>query len=157
VPDATVSHELHHHDLKSLPGGWVKLRQLSYFEMLVRRDKGSIASMESQPQRKGRRQAESAKMILESLQTWDRDYLFKNCISEHNLTDFNDTPLDFNNKNTLGMLNPVVAVEIEKLIDALNGPEDIDDEDFPIAASNSLEPPKPELPILENPTDTQTT
>jgi hypothetical protein len=156
MPDATVSHELHHHDLKSLPGGWIKLRQLSYYEVLIRRDKGSIASMESMPKAKGRKQ-EINRLLLESLQTWDRDYLFKNCIAEHNLTDFNDTPLDFNNKNTLNMLNPVIAREIERYIDDLNGPEDGDeDEDFPSVASNSLEPPNPVLPILESSTDSAT-
>lgn len=143
MPNATVSQELHHYDLRSLPGGWVKLRQLSYYEMLVRRDKGSVASMEQQNtvgRGKKRNEPQSTKMILESLQTWERQYTFSNCIADHNLTDANDQPLDFSDRRiemTLRILNPVVALEIERLIDELNGGEDDEfSEDFPNAASN---------------------
>lgn len=152
MPDATVSHDLHKFDLKSLPDGWVELRQLSYYEMLVRRDKGSIASM--QQQTAGRGKPENAKLMLESLQTWDRDYLFKNCIANHNLTNSDGNALDFNQKNTLNLLNPKIAMEIERLIDDLNGPEELD-EDFPSAVSSSSELPTPEPQTLPD-TDTAT-
>jgi len=147
MPDATISPELHHYDLKTLPGGWIKLRQLPYYDMLVRRDKGSSASMEQQVDGRRRGQQQTAKMVLESLQTWERDYMFKQCIAEHNLEDKNGAVLDFNNPMAIRTLRPDIGMEIERLIDDLNSEGDVFQEDFQDAASNSLETPKPELEI----------
>lgn len=153
MPDATVSQETHRHELKTLPEGFVVLKQLSYYEMLIRRDKGSIASMEQD--NKTRRRGEpvpNAKMILETLQTWERKYTFSKCIVDHNLTDSNGVELDFGESRielTLRTLNPVIALEIEKLIEELNGGDGEEYlEDFPDAASTSLveEPTLRQLP-----------
>jgi hypothetical protein len=77
-------------------------------------------------------------MVIETYQTWERFYTFKNCIVDHNITDINDVQLDFNKEMTLRMLNPKVGVEIEKLIDKLNAEDEADEELFPTAASSSL-------------------
>jgi hypothetical protein len=151
MPDGTVSQELHYFDLKTLPpDGYVKLRQLPYFDMLTRRDKGSIASMEQQTTKDA-----TPRMVLESLQTWERDYMFKNCIAEHNITDKNGNLLDFNNPMTLKMLNPKIGLEIEMYIDGLNSEGDEFAEGFPNAPSNSLEQQDQEVP--EQSTSLQTT
>jgi hypothetical protein len=157
MPDATVSQELHHYDLKTIEGGYIKLRQLPYYDMLTRRDKGSIASMESQQQKGKRGEPTTTKMILESLQTWERAYMMKNCIVEHNLTDRNGVPLDFGKEMTLRMLNPKVGMEIEKLIDDLNSEGDEFAEDFLNAPSNSLEHQDQEQSILSETMDSVTT
>jgi hypothetical protein len=157
MPNATVSQELHHYDLKNLPGAWVKLRQLPYYQMLERRDKATKASMEQQINqgKRGQSQPQTAKMVLESLQTWERDFMFKNCIADHNLTDASENPLDFNNPITLRSLRPDIGMEIERLIDELNSEGDEFQGDFPNAASNSSELPNPEQPMSDN-TDTTT-
>jgi len=145
MPDGTVSQETHRFELKSLPpDGYVELRQLPYYDMLTRRDKGSIASMEQQVTGKGKDKEQTSKLILESLQTWERDYMFKNCIVNHNITDSVGNVLDFNSPMTLKMLNPKVGLEIEKHIDNLNSEGDDFEKDFPIAPSTSSEHQKPE-------------
>src|SRR4030042_1339185 len=136
MPVATITQELHRYELKTLEGAWVDLRQLPYYEMLVRRDKGSIASMEQTTERGKRGVPTSTKMVLETLQTWERDYMFKSCIADHNLTDLEGQPLDFGNPLTLRSLRPDIGMEIERYIDDLNTVGEID-EDFPNAASNS--------------------
>lgn len=157
MPDGTVSQETVTHQLKSLPpDGFVTLRQLSYWEMLNRRDKGSVASMESQTGKK--RNQETTKMLIESMQTWERKYTFANCIVDHNITDSNGQKLNFSFERiemTFKSLNPKVALEIEKLIDELNGGEDeeFDSEDFPNAVSPSFNPENETLEHL----DTMTT
>jgi hypothetical protein len=80
---------------------------------------------------------DDTKMVIETYQTWERFYTFKNCIVDHNITDSNDVQLDFNKEMTLRMLNPKVGVEIEKLIDKLNAEDEADEELFPTAASSS--------------------
>lgn len=161
MPDATVSRELHHYDLKTLEGGWIKLRQLSYYEMLERRDKSSRLTQSTEFDRKTGRPTNSksetvdVKTIIETLNMWEREYTFKNCIAEHNLTDSNGVALNFSSPQTLRMLNPKIAFEIEKLIDDLNSEGDEFQEDFPNAPSNYSELHKQEQQTLET-TDTQT-
>lgn len=145
MPDATVSHDTTHCDLKSLEGAFVKLRQLPYHDMLVRRDKGSIASMEQQINgKRGRSAPETAKMTLESLQTWEKEYMFKNCIVEHNLEDKAGNLLDFRNSSGITQLRPDIGLEIEQLIDELNGGEGAAfQENFPTAPTPSSEQQEP--------------
>ena len=153
MPDGTISQETYKRELKSLPpDGFVELKMLPYYDMLVRRDKGSIASMEQTQQRRKKGEPESAKLMIESLQTWERAYMFKNCIVDHNITDKNGTPLDFRKEETLHFLNPKVGTEIERLIDELHSEDDLE-EDFPIAPTSSLEQPEQE-PHLHEITDT---
>ena len=92
-------------------------------------------------------------MVIETYQTWERFYTFKNCIVDHNITDSNGIQLDFNKELTLRMLNPAVGVEIEKLIDKLNAEDEADEELFPIAASTSS--PTQEAKASEAPEQSQ--
>src|ERR1044071_3777435 len=127
MPDGTISQETYHRDLKTLPpDGFVELKMLPYHDMLVRRDKGSIASMEQTQQKRGSKEPVSQKLMIESLQTWERDYMFKNCIVNHNITDKNGQPLDFNSPMAFKMLRPDIGLEIEKYIDELHSEDEID-------------------------------
>lgn len=154
MPDGTVTQETYRRELKTLPpDGFVELKMLPYHDMLVRRDKGSIMAMEQIE--KGRKPGEAApKLTIESLQTWERWYMFKNCIVDHNITDKNGAKLDFRSEMTLHILNPAVGMEIERLIDEINGGDDVP-QDFPIAPTSSTEQAEPELLTLAS-TDTPT-
>lgn len=155
MPDGTVSQETYHRDLKSLPpDGFVELKMLPYHDMLVRRDKGSIASMEQTQQKRGKGQEVSQKLMIESLQTWERAYMFKNCIVNHNITDKEGNLLDFRSEMTLHILNPKIGLEIEQYIDELHNEDDVD-ANFPIAPTSSSEQPEQE-PHLHEITDSVT-
>lgn len=138
MPVGTVTQEPIRRNLKSLPpDGFVLLRQLPYWDVLERRDQGSRAVMESSKRKPGQTQEDTQKMVIETLQVWERHYTFKNCIVDHNITDENGVALDFNKANTLRMLNPKVGVEIERYIDEINSEDESDEEVFPSAASKS--------------------
>lgn len=154
MPDATVSQETYHRELKTLEGGFVELKQLPYHDMLVRRDKGSIASMEATQQRRKKGEPETQKLTIESMQTWERQYMFKNCIVNHNLEDKEGNPLDFRNEMALHILRPDIGIEIERLIEELNGGETLD-ADFPSAPTSSTEQQRQE-PLMLAHTDTPT-
>lgn len=149
MPDGTISQETYTRELKTLPpDGFVELKMLPYHDMLVRRDKGSIASMEQTQQRnKKRGEPETQKLTIESLQTWERDYMFKNCIISHNITDKNGVLLDFNSPMAFKMLRPDIGMEIERLIDELHSEDEID-ENFPTAPTSSSEQVEQEQPLL---------
>ncbi len=115
MPKATVSHSGVRHDLKSCEGGFVELRQLSYDEILARRDGISSLSVNRE---------DTQTVTINTLQRWAREFDFRNCIRDHNLEDDNGSPLDFTKPHTFKILDPRVGMEIESLIDELNGDED---------------------------------
>lgn len=148
MPDGTVTQEPVRRELKTLPpDGFVSLRQLPYWDVLERRDQGSRAVME-QSQKKAGKQQDDAKMVIETYQTWERAYTFKNCIVDHNITDANGVQLDFTKPQTLRMLNPKVGVEIEQYIDELNSADEDEEELFPSAATKSSVVQEPEHATL---------
>lgn len=129
MPKATVTQDHIRHDLKSCPGGFVVLRQLPYGDVLVRRDGAARLSVEQQ-------QADDSRMLIETMQTWAREFEFRQCIVDHNLDDDNGVRLDFNNPFAFRTLDPRIGKEIESLIDELNGEsEDDNKEDFTNVAS----------------------
>lgn len=134
MPKATVSQEVTRKNLNSVEGGFVELRPLSYAQMLERRDN---AFRTSQTITGGGKRNAPQKFDLESAQRWTREFEFKNCIVNHNLTDDQDVPLDFGNPMTLEVLDPKVAAEIERYIDDMNQEDDTDLEDFTGAATSS--------------------
>ena len=154
MPDGSITHETERHDLKTLKDGYVVLQQLPYYKMLERRDKGSIASMEQQTQGRKRGEPLTTKMVFESLQTWEKWFMFSNFIVDHNITNRDGEMFDFTKQQTLHFLRPDIGMEIERLIDDINSEGDAFQEDFPHVASNSSEQQTPELAIL--PEDTPT-
>jgi len=133
MPVATRKIETEKHDLKTLPGAWVELRQLSYDEMLERRDGATQILME-----RGIKNTDSQQMNVKVLNRWSNQYSFPRCIVDHNLTDEQNIPLDFNKpERVFPMLDPRVGAEIEALIDKLNQEDDVE-EDFTPAPDSSL-------------------
>jgi hypothetical protein len=134
MPRATISTEAIRYDLKSVPGGFVTLKQLSFGEMLQRRDRSLRYTQEMTG-------AVNPRMQIDILNEFSRLHDFPKCIVDHNLEDDDGNKLDFSEhmiKMTLSVLDPRVGVEIETLIDKLNQ-EDVDEEGFTTpVASNSM-------------------
>lgn len=116
-------------DLESLEGAYVELRQLSFDEILERRDKAMHMSMETRSG-KQRRKGEKIKMQFESAMQWTRWFEFSRCIVDHNLELEPGKKMDFDQPNTLKVLDPKVAMEIERYIEDMNLEDDEVDEDF---------------------------
>ena len=129
MPRATVRTEAQRIELKSCEGGWVEIRQLPYYEMLVRRDRGGKLFFDAQ---------QEGRVEIATLQAWARQYEFEHCILDHNLEDEYGNKLDFGNEATLSALDPRIGQEIEDAIDKLhNVEENVTPSNSP--ASTSLE------------------
>lgn len=125
MPDATRQVETIRRELKSCPpDGFVVLRQLSYDEMLERRDGGMKIMME----REGSSRNVDPNMAVQIANKWSNHFTFPRCIVDHNLTDSNGVLLDFKHPEAVfKFLSPKVGAEIEKYIDELNQEEDAED------------------------------
>jgi len=150
MPVGTRRNEPIKHDLRTLPpDGYVVLRQLSYDEMLERRDGATKMLMERGP---SGRNADS-KMAVQIANRWSNRFSFPRCIQEHNITDDNGVALDFSERSidmTFKILDPRIGAEIERLIDEMNNEEEVE-EDFIPAQNGSLqdESVKPPLHSVE--------
>lgn len=117
MPVATRMTETVRRELRSCPpDGFVVLRQLSYDQMLERRDGASQILMGQ-----GVRDGATPQMAVKILNKWSNAYTFPRCIVEHNLTDAQGNPLDFSHpEQVFQTLDPKVGAEIEAYIDELN-------------------------------------
>lgn len=135
MPRATVSTEIIHRDLKSLPEGFVELKRLPFGGMLKRRD--MAGRMYVQAQENGSADAPE-EYAMEVMQEASRIYEFHHCIVAHNLEDENGRKLDFTIKNDVLSLDPKVGTEIEGYIDELNRELDEETErNFPESSTDS--------------------
>lgn len=122
MPRATIDiQDTHKYDLKSLPGGFVVLRRLSYGEYLQRKEMMMQMRVQQQ-EKKG-----DAEMELSMANTKVATFEFKNCIVEHNLEDHAGALLDFRMAFTLTLLDPRVGEEIGDFIDDLHKAVDPDE------------------------------
>jgi hypothetical protein len=136
MPRAEVTSEAIEYPLETCPpDGFVKIKQLPYHEMLVRRDRAGQLFFNPSD--------EDGKVEVSTLQAWARAYEFKHCIVDHNLERKDGTPFDFSREGELSFLDPRVGQEIEELIDKLHNVE-ANVKDFPQPASSSLE----EMPVV---------
>lgn len=132
MPVATRKQETIKHDLKTCEGGWVELRQLSYDEMLERRDGATQILME-----RGVRNDTAPQMAIKIANKWSNQFTFPRCITDHNLTDDNNVQLNFSKpQEVFRYLDPKVGAEIERLIDELNQEAD-ENEDFTTVSNSS--------------------
>jgi hypothetical protein len=79
-----------------------------------------------------------AKTSMQIANRWSNQFTFPRCITEHNLTDDNNVPLDFSSSNIemiFKMLDPKIGAEIEGYIDELN--QEDESEDFTPAPPSS--------------------
>lgn len=134
-------------DLNTVEGGYVELRRLPYDEILKRREMATRLSMEgggdSRSRRTRQEREEANKIDIELAQVATREYEFKNCIVDHNLT-VDGNAVDFSQpKLAFKQVHPKVLQEIELLLAELNEETDEDElRDFTNAAkhSSSTEP-----------------
>jgi hypothetical protein len=108
MPKATISSTPVRKDLKTLEGGFVSLRQLSYGEWLKRQDIALAMAISDGENGK-------AEGVMKSAQGEVAKFEFANVIVDHNLEGDGDTKLDFK-ANGLQQLDPRVGAEIAKLI-----------------------------------------
>jgi hypothetical protein len=132
MPRATVNADGTRIDLKTCAGGFVLLRQLSFGQMLKRRD---MAARFMQEVTQGNA---PNRITIDILNEVSRKYDFANCIIDHNLEDDQGNKLDFTNALVLDILDPRIAAEIEDHIDKLNL-TDLDTENFttPVESSST--------------------
>lgn len=119
MPRATVSTETIRKELTSLPGGFVELRQLSWAEMMKRRDIASRMYADVST-KQGAATQETIRQYMEVVNVAIMEFEFRNCIVDHNLEDDNGNKLDFTNPMSLQILNPKVGSEIDRYIEQLN-------------------------------------
>lgn len=143
MPEAGLKTKAERYDLKTCEGGFVTLRQLSYDEMLERRDGAMNVT-----QQMG---IKNASATIRFANKWSNYFSFPRCIVEHNLT-FDGVAIDFSKpKVALAQLDPKIGAEIEKYIDDLNQEEE-ELEDFTTAVpSSSTEESISPLPSMDEP------
>jgi hypothetical protein len=128
MPEAGIKTSPLHIDLETCEGGYVELRQLSYDELLERRDGAMKVT-----QQMG---IKDAAATISFANRWSALYTFPRCIVEHNLT-FDGQPIDFSKpQQAFAQLDPKIGAEIERHIDKLNE-EDQSLEDFTTALLSS--------------------
>jgi hypothetical protein len=102
------------HKLKSLDGGWVKLRRMSYGERLHRTDIAMTMSMQQD------NRAKTGKMEIKQAQTSVGRFEFATCIVDHNLEKEDGTQLNFKNDLDFGQLDGRIGEEISSLIEDMH-------------------------------------
>jgi hypothetical protein len=115
MPRATVSLEPKLEELDTCPGGWVKLRRMSYGELLASNDMAFSVSLEA-----GDKGSSDPKMGVGASTGRIAEYRFKVCIVDHNLENEAGTRLDFRNAQTMHLLDPNVGQEIDAKISKMH-------------------------------------
>lgn len=115
MPRATVTVAMQEFDLKTVPGGTVTVRRMTYGEKLQRQDElMSLSAIKD-----GDDMSLNMQMLNKKAALAD----FKNLVVSHNLTDEDDRPLNFANAADVMRLDPRVGDEIGELIDKINAYE----------------------------------
>lgn len=116
MPRATVVSTTKEFELKTVPGGKVTVRRMTYGEKLARQD--DLMSMSTS--------REGGETVMNMTTLFKKGALtdFANLIVEHNLTDENDRPLNFKDPQDVLMLDPRVGDEIGNYIDEINSFEE---------------------------------
>jgi hypothetical protein len=115
MPRATISVEPEQFELKSCPGGWIKLRRMSYGERLHRQDIAMTMSMQADTR------AKSGKMEIKQAQTAVAAFELATCVVDHNLDrDDAGTKLNFSSPVDVDQLDGRIGEEIAALIEELH-------------------------------------
>lgn len=120
VPVAVVVEDTQRYELKTLPEGFVIVRQMTYGERLQRQ---SLSSKMKVSADKKSEYAGEFEMAVEKLGLWD----FQNLVVDHNLEDQHGNKLNFKNVADIKRLSSRIGEEIGKYIDDLNSFEDIEE------------------------------
>lgn len=121
MPVATIINAQDEFLLKTVEGGRVVIRRMSWGEKLKRQ--GMITGFKMDMGGKRDDMKAEIDIFQEAVSHWE----FANLIVEHNLTDANDRPLNFKNISDQDSLDPRVGEEIQRYIDDLNAFEDKDE------------------------------
>lgn len=132
MPRATVNiNDTETFDLKSVAGGSVTLRRMTYGQKLARQEQAVKMTME---QKKGRSSTDS-KMSMDMLQHAATVFDFRACIVDHNLEDENGQKLNLTQVHQIDSLDPRIGEEIAILINDMNNFEaNMEESDFPNAS-----------------------
>lgn len=120
MPKAVVDFsDTERHDLKTLPGGFVVLRRLSFGQKLQRQQMAVQMNM--------RGQGKNAEASLVQETTKVSAFEFAHCVVEHNLEDLDGRTLNFQNVADVVKLHPMVGEEVDALINGMNNYEESDE------------------------------
>lgn len=112
-----INSEPERFELKSLKGGYVTVREMSYGEKLVRQGmSGKLKVMAGKSEYAG-----ELDMATRQLALWD----FSNLVTDHNLEDLDGRQLNFKNPADVEKLSARIGDEVGTYIDKLNSFEDI--------------------------------
>jgi hypothetical protein len=114
MPRATVSMEPKEFPLVTCEGGFVKLRRMSYGELLASNDMAFQVSVES------KEGSNDPQMGASMSSSRIAEFRFKCCIVEHNLENEAGTKLQFSNAQTVHLLDPNIGQEIDNLISQMH-------------------------------------
>lgn len=120
MPRATVSTSSERRDLKTLEGGWVELKRMSYGQKLERAQLAT--DMEISMEKGSKTQTATVDIMQMAVAVFD----FAHCIVDHNLfeDDEEKVKLALNTKQGLSKLDPKVGDEIGRYIDEMNNFEE---------------------------------
>lgn len=122
MPKATADiEEIIHKDLKTLTGGFVKFRRMTYGQIVQRR---AMSKMQMTTTKGQRSFAGELAMSNKDITLFE----FQHCIVEHNLEDATGRPLNFHSEKDFDSLDPRIGQEIESVIQDMNE-FDINEED----------------------------
>jgi hypothetical protein len=114
MPVAVAIKEPQRFDLKSLPGGYVVVREMTYGERIMRG--GMTGAMKILKETKKTDYVGEMSMETQKLTIWD----FANLITEHNLDDADGRRLNFRNEQDVRALASKIGDEIGTYIDQVN-------------------------------------
>ncbi len=118
MPNATVNLEdVEKFPLKSLEGGEVTIRRLSYGAWLKRQEMAMQMKIHGMDKK-------NPDTEIQSMQKQVAQFEFSHCIVDHNLEDAAGNKLDFSKPHTLDILSPKVGNEIGRYIAELHEFED---------------------------------
>lgn len=124
MPKATVSNSTQQFDLKTCAGGTVTLKRLTYGQKLERIEMATQSVIKTETDRRGRANPNAAEMDVKMMQRAVAEYEFARCIVDHNLEDDSGGKLNFQNPQTLDVLDPRVGDEISSYINDMNNFEE---------------------------------
>lgn len=123
MPIASIVDPTQRFDLKSLSGGYVVIRRMTWGEKLKRQSMMTKFHMNLGDKRDKNSSAE-VDILQEKVSLWE----FQNLIVEHNLehreVNGNVRELNFKNINDVNLLDPKIGEEIQSRIDELNAFEE---------------------------------
>jgi len=121
MPRASVDPTIHHKELRTVPGGYVDLRVLSFHEMEMRKDIAGRMYREVSENDDEVSEEEAMRAYFEAMNVAVTTFEFRNMIVEHNLylDDEETQKIDFRKPMHTWKLDPKVGEEISMLIDGL--------------------------------------